>query len=50
MLSVADGVGTVTIASDPDRAEIFIDDKFLGNAVAFLLFARQNRQNLRALP
>jgi hypothetical protein len=32
--SAPDGVGTVTISSDPDGAEIFIDDKFLGNAPA----------------
>jgi S1-C subfamily serine protease len=31
-----DGVGTVTISSDPDGAEIFVDDKFLGNAPATL--------------
>ena len=31
-----DGVGTVAISSDPDGAEIFIDDKFLGNAPATL--------------
>jgi serine protease Do len=31
-----EGVGTVTITSDPDSAEIFIDDKFLGNAPATL--------------
>ncbi len=34
--SVPDGVGTVTISSDPDGAEIFVDDKFLGNAPATL--------------
>jgi serine protease Do len=31
-----EGVGTVTITSDPDGAEIFVDDKFLGNAPATL--------------
>src|SRR4029077_4976770 len=31
-----EGVGTVTITSDPDSAEIFVDDKFLGNAPATL--------------
>ena len=31
-----EGVGTVTITSEPDGAEIFIDDKFLGNAPATL--------------
>jgi S1-C subfamily serine protease len=34
--SAPDGVGTVSISSDPDGAEIFIDDKFLGNAPATL--------------
>jgi hypothetical protein len=31
-----DGVGTVSISSDTDGAEIFVDDKFLGNAPASL--------------
>jgi S1-C subfamily serine protease len=31
-----DGVGTVTISSEPDGAEIFVDEKFLGNAPASL--------------
>jgi serine protease Do len=31
-----EGVGTVTITSDPDSAEIFVDDKFFGNAPATL--------------
>jgi len=34
--SAPDGVGTVSVSSDPDGAEIFIDDKFLGNAPATL--------------
>ena len=34
--AVAEGAGTVTITSDPDSAEIFVDDKFLGNAPATL--------------
>jgi S1-C subfamily serine protease len=34
--AVPEGVGTVTITSDPDGAEIFVDDKFLGNAPATL--------------
>ena len=33
---VPDGVGTVTISSEPDGAEIFVDEKFLGNAPATL--------------
>jgi serine protease Do len=32
----SDAVGTVSISSDPDGAEIFVDDKFLGNAPATL--------------
>jgi S1-C subfamily serine protease len=31
-----DGVGTVAISSDPDGAEIFVDDKFHGNTPATL--------------
>ncbi len=31
-----EGVGTVTITSEPDSAVIFVDDKFLGNAPATL--------------
>ena len=31
-----EGVGTVTITSEPDSAEIFVDDKFLGNTPATL--------------
>ena len=34
--AVPERVGTVTITSDPDDAEIFVDDKFLGNAPATL--------------
>ncbi|HUI75318.1 MAG TPA: trypsin-like peptidase domain-containing protein [Candidatus Acidoferrum sp.] len=33
---VAEGVGTVSISSDPDGAEIYIDGKFFGNAPATL--------------
>jgi serine protease Do len=33
---VPEGVGAVTITSEPDSAEIFVDDKFLGNAPATL--------------
>jgi len=31
-----DAVGTVSVSSEPDGAEIFVDDKFLGNAPATL--------------
>ncbi len=33
---VPDAVGTVSVSSEPDGAEIFVDDKFLGNAPATL--------------
>jgi hypothetical protein len=33
------GVGTVTIAPDPENAEIYVDDKFVGNAPAKLKLA-----------
>ncbi len=33
---IADAVGTVSVFSEPDGAEIFVDDKFLGNAPATL--------------
>jgi hypothetical protein len=38
-LGVPDGYGVVTITSDPDGAEIFVDDKFVGNATAKLRLA-----------
>ena len=34
--AVAEAVGTVSVSSEPDGAEIFVDDKFLGNAPATL--------------
>ncbi len=34
--SVPDSVGTVSISSDPDGAEIFVDEKFHGNTPAML--------------
>jgi S1-C subfamily serine protease len=33
---IADAVGTVSVSSEPDGAEIFVDEKFLGNAPATL--------------
>jgi S1-C subfamily serine protease len=33
---VPDGAGTVSISSEPDGAEIFVDEKFFGNAPASL--------------
>jgi serine protease Do len=33
---IADAVGTVSVSSEPDGAEIFVDDRFLGNAPATL--------------
>ena len=34
--SVPDAVGTVSVSSEPDGAEIFVDERFLGNAPAIL--------------
>ena len=34
--SISDVVGIVSVSSEPDGAEIFVDDKFLGNAPAML--------------
>ena len=34
--SIPEAVGTVSVSSEPDGAEIFVDDKFLGNAPATL--------------
>jgi PEGA domain/Trypsin len=34
--TVPEAVGTVSVSSEPDGAEIFVDDKFLGNAPATL--------------
>ena len=34
--SISDPIGTVSVSSEPDGAEIFVDDKFLGNAPAML--------------
>jgi len=31
-----EGTGTISVTSDPDGAEIFVDDKFFGNAPATL--------------
>jgi serine protease Do len=31
-----EGLGTITVTSEPDSAEIFVDDKFFGNAPATL--------------
>jgi serine protease Do len=35
-VSIRQGFGTVTITSDPDGAEIYVDEKFIGNAPAKL--------------
>jgi hypothetical protein len=34
--SISEAVGTVSVSSEPDGAEIFVDEKFLGNAPAML--------------
>jgi hypothetical protein len=39
LAATPDGYGVVTITSDPDGAEIFVDDKFVGNATAKLRLA-----------
>src|SRR5204863_2801229 len=48
--SAPDGVGTVTVSSDLDGAEIFIDDKFLGNAPATLKLSPGSHAALLKLP
>ncbi len=48
--SAPDGVGTVAVSSDPDGAEIFIDDKFLGNAPATLKLSPGSHAVLLKLP
>ncbi|PYU78700.1 MAG: hypothetical protein DMG50_26600 [Acidobacteria bacterium] len=48
--SAPDGVGTVTVSSDLDGAEIFIDDKFLGNAPATLKLSPGSHAVLLKLP
>src|SRR6266550_8770276 len=45
-----DGVDTVTVSSDLDGAEIFIDDKFLGNAPATLKLSPGSHAVLLKLP
>jgi hypothetical protein len=35
-IPTAEGTGTVNVVSDPDGAEIFVDDKFYGDAPATL--------------
>jgi serine protease Do len=35
-VSIRPGFGTITITSDPDGAEIYVDEKFIGNAPAKL--------------
>jgi hypothetical protein len=39
LAATPDGYGVVTNTSDPDGAEIFVDDKFVGNATAKLRLA-----------
>jgi len=45
-----EGVGTVTITSEPDSAEIFVDDKFLGNCPATLKLPPGSHAVLLKLP
>jgi len=37
--AAADGFGVISITSDPDRAEIYVDGKFHGNTPATLKLA-----------
>ena len=46
----SESVGTVTITSDPDGAEIFVDDKFHGNTPAILKIAAGSHVILLKLP
>ena len=48
--TVPEGVGTVTITSDPEDAEIFVDDKFFGNAPATLKLPVGSHAILLKLP
>jgi len=45
-----DGTGTVTISSEPDGAEIFVDEKFLGNAPASLKLSAGSHAILLRFP
>src|SRR5882762_1786324 len=47
---IADAVGTVSVSSEPDGAEIFVDDKFLGNAPATLKLPAGPHSILRKFP
>lgn len=38
-IQVRQGFGTITITSDPDDAEVYVDEKFIGNAPAKLKLA-----------
>ncbi|MGB2898764.1 MAG: trypsin-like peptidase domain-containing protein [Candidatus Acidiferrum sp.] len=49
-LPAPDGVGTVSISSDPDGAEIFVDDKFHGNAPATLKIPAGSHSIVLKLP
>jgi hypothetical protein len=45
-----DGTGTVTISSEPDGAEIFVDEKFLWNAPASLKLSAGSHAILLRFP
>ena len=47
---IPEGVGTVIISSDPDGAEIFVDDKFYGNTPATLKIPVGSRAILLRFP
>ncbi|HWT89238.1 MAG TPA: trypsin-like peptidase domain-containing protein, partial [Candidatus Angelobacter sp.] len=49
-LPAPEGNGTVSITSDPDGAEIFVDDRFFGNAPAVLKFSVGSHMILLKMP
>jgi serine protease Do len=49
-LFIVDAVGTVSVSSEPDGAEIFVDDKFMGNAPAALKLPAGPHSILLKLP
>ena len=49
-LPAPEGNGTVSITSDPDGAEIFVDDRFFGNAPAVLKFSVGSHVILLKMP
>ncbi|MBS1842642.1 MAG: trypsin-like peptidase domain-containing protein [Acidobacteria bacterium] len=48
--SQAEGNGTISITSDPDGAEIFVDDKFFGNAPSTLKLSAGSHSVVLKIP